>query len=456
MPKMPLDDAVFLLGEAPRKPAHVVALQLFESTGEGADLATLYEKMLGLPVKQAFRRHAARNVLTPSGFDWRDEGLDLDYHVRHVALPPPGRIRELLEYVSLQHGVVLDRTRPLWEYHLIGGLADGRFATAFKTHHALADGITLARHTIGGLSPDPKAMTCMPPWAGIDDEEPEAPRPSDPLALPRQLIGTSKATLAALLALQNMASDINTPLPYQAPACVLNGKITGARRFAGDKWPYARLKAVAVGAGGTVNDVVLAMCGGALRGYLADIDELPDRSLIAMVPISLRREGAAFDAGSGNAFGSILCDLQTTTDDPAERLDAIRETMTVSKKRMESLSPGEALAVSRVVMGGAAVAALTGFTSTPRQPFNLVISNVPASPQPLYYNGAQMTDIYPISMISEGQRMNITVTRYADSVTFGIVGDRSCLPHLQRMLVHLEDTLSDLEKAVVPSTKTGS
>lgn len=451
MPKMPLDDAVFLLGEAPRKPAHVVALQLFESAGVGADLAALYETLLALPVKHTFRRRALRNVMTPSGFDWRDDGLDVDYHVRHVSLPPPGRIRELLEYVSLQHGVALDRTRPLWEYHLIGGLADGRFATSFKTHHALADGITLARHTIGGLSADPTTMTCLPPWAGVEDESPEVRLPATPLALPGNLLAASKATVAALLALQNMASDVNTPLPYQAPACVLNGKITGARRFAGDKWAYARLKEVAVAAGTTVNDVVLAMCGGALRRYLTDLDELPDRSLIAMVPISLRRAGTAFDAGSGNAFGSILCDLQTTTDDPAERLAKIRETMTVSKRRMESLSPGEALAVSRVVMGGAAVAALTGFTSTPRQPFNLVISNVPASPHPLYFNGAEMTDLYPISMISEGQRMNITVTRYADSITFGIVGDRSSLPHLQRMLVHLEDTLADLEKAVSTS-----
>lgn len=445
MALMSLDDAMFLLGEAPGRPNHVIALQLFKPPAEGIDVAEVYSHLLDLPVKTAFRRRAARRVLSPSGFEWRDDGMDVDYHVRHLGLPPPGRVRELLEIVSLQHGVTLDRNRPLWEYYLVSGLEDGRFAAAFKTHHALADGITLARHTLGGMSPDPKSRDCLPPWAG-DDLPRSASSGLSAGQLPRFALASLRSTVAATLALQKLASDVDTHVPFEAPHSVLNGGITGARRFAGDKWPHARLKGVATSASCSVNDVVLAMCGAALRSYLLELDALPDRSLISMVPVSLRRDGDGMDANAGNAFGSILCDLHTSSDDAIARLEGIARTMTAAKQRMRSLSRGEALALSRMIMGGAAISALTGITNLPRQPFNLIVSNVPATPFPLYFNGAEMTDIYPISMISEGQRLNITVTRYAENLTFGIVGDRKSLPHLQRMLIHLEDALTELEK----------
>ena len=228
----------------------------------------------------------------------------------------------------------------------------------------------------------------------------------------------------------------------------MNKPITGARRFAGDKWDYARLKAVAEAASCSVNDVTLAVCGGALRRYLSELSELPEKSLVAMVPISLRRPGDAFDAESGNAFGAILCDLATTTASATERLVTVHAAMVDGKRRFEGLSTAEAIAVSRLIMGGSAISQLLPSLAPAKPPFNLVISNVPAGSRPLYFNGSKMTDIYPVSMISEGQGMNITVTRYADTVSFGIVGDRTWLPHLQRMLIHLEEALVQLEDEV--------
>lgn len=446
MPNMSLDDAMFLLGESMGKPAHVIALQLFEPPADaGVDYTeTLYRELLAHDaVNRVFRNRPRRKLVSPSTLAWVDEGLDLDYHVRRVALPRPGRVRELLEAVSLQHGVLLDRHRPLWEFHLYEGLADGRFATTFKTHHALADGMSLARYTLEGMSPDPDRRDCTPPWVdrpGYDAVPRSARRPPNPL-------GSMKVAASALRTLRDMAGDSSAHVPYEAPRTVFNTRITGARRFAGDKWPLERLKAVAVGAEATVNDVVLAMCGAALRDYLLDVHQLPERSLIAMVPISLRRPGSDMEGSvGGNAFGSILCDLRTDDVDAATRLASIARTVSVAKARMKALSHQQALAVSRVIMGGSAVSALTGITATPRQPFNLVISNVPATTVPLYLNGAQLTDIYPISMISEGQAINITVTSYAEHITFGIVGDRKAVPHLQRLLTHLENALADLEK----------
>ncbi|MFL6060598.1 MAG: WS/DGAT/MGAT family O-acyltransferase [Marmoricola sp.] len=450
MANMPIDDAMFLLGESPGKPAHVIALQLFKPAPDaGPDqLAATYEELLTLEVKRTFRKRARTRLLSPTTLEWVEDGMDLDYHVRHTALPPPGRVRELLEVVSLQHGVSLDRFRPLWEYHLIGGLDDGRFATAFKTHHALADGMTLAKHVLEGLSPDPGARDCTPPWAvSARPAQPRARR--EPSSLPAMIgaavAGGVRGTVVAARTLQQMALDADATVPYAAPNSILNSSISGARRFAGDKWPHERLKSVATAAGCTVNDVVLAICGAALRAYLIELEALPDRSLIAMVPISLRRDDAAFD-GEGNAFGAVLVDLRTAETDPAARLDAIIRETSAAKARMNALSPGDAAAVSKAIMGGAALGAIAGITGTPRQPFNLIISNVPATRHPLYWNGAELTDIYPISMISEGQAMNITVSQYAGSVMFGIVGDRAALPHLQRMLIHLDNALTDLEK----------
>jgi diacylglycerol O-acyltransferase len=448
MPNMSLDDAMFLFGESTGKPAHVISLQLFEPPADAgpAFMETLYRDLLAHDeVNPVFRKRPRRKVTSPSTLEWVDEGLDLDYHVRRAALPKPGRIRELLEAVSLQHGVMLDRHRPLWEFHLYEALADGRFATTFKTHHALADGMSLARYTLEGMSASPDSHDCTPPWVnrpGYDGASETgrsfwAHRPLESV----------KLAASAVRTLLEMAADSSAHVPYAAPRSIFNTRITGARRFAGDKWPLARLKAVASAAQCSTNDVVLAMCGAALRDYLLDVQELPDRSLIAMVPISLRRPGSELEGSvGGNAFGSILCDLRTDDVDPATRLESIARTVRVAKQRMTALTPQQAMAVSRLIMGGSAVSALTGITATPRQPFNLVISNVPATPMPLYFNGAELTDIYPISMISEGQALNITVTPYAQHITFGIVGDRRAVPHLQRLLAHLENALEALEK----------
>lgn len=447
MSNIALGDAMFLLGEAAGRPAQVITLQLFRPP-EGADPAEwvgdYFQQLLAADdLKPVFRRRPARSLLSPSSLRWVDhEAVELDTHVRHSALPGQGRVRELLEAVSVQHGVQLDRRRPLWEFHVFERLEGGRFATAFKTHHAIADGMSLARHVLGSLSSDPDDRSLRPPWAA-DPNHQRRPRPATggvALSLTPVL-----RTAGAVRSLVDMARDVDARVPFVAPPSPLNVRVGGARRFAGDQWPLERLKVVAEAVDGTVNDVGLAMAGAALRSYLDELGTLPDKSLIAMVPVSVRREGSGFSEGEGNAFGAMLCDLGTDHDDPAVRLGSIRDQTRAAKQRFSRMSPAEVLAVSKLIMGGAVISGMTGITALPRHPFNLIISNVPAPNQPLYCNGARMTDIYPVSMISEAQAMNITMTRYDHQMTFGIVGDRRALPHLQRMLVHLDDALIALE-----------
>jgi diacylglycerol O-acyltransferase len=451
MPHVTLDDAMFLLGETASRPCHVIALQLWKPPeGAGPDYASgLYESLLAMDdVKSVFSKHPTRSITSPSTWAWVDEGIEPDYHIRRAALPGPARVRELLETVSLQHSVILDRGRPLWEFHLYAGLTDGRLATTFKTHHALADGMSLARHTLGGVSSDADALDCTPPWVRPQRESefvaPQIPRALTSSNIAARALAKARISLSTIRTLHEISRDADSSLPFEAPRSMFNVGIGGARRFAGDQWEHARFKAIAKAAGCSVNDVVLAVCGGALRAYMLENGALPDRSLIAMVPISVRRPGTDYSEGEGNAFGSILCDLGTTTDSAGARLDAITSTMNRAKERMAAMSPAEVMTLSRLIMGGAVLSAFG--ISAPRQPFNLIISNVPATSVPLYWNGAQMTDLYPISMISEGQAVNITVTRYAEKLAFGIVGDRKAVPHLQRMLVHIENAVAELEK----------
>lgn len=449
MTNISLNDAMFLLGETRDHPAHVIALQLFKPPPDANSdhLQQLYRDLLKLDeTKPVFAKYPVKRRLSPTRLAWRPDPLDdIDFHLNRSALPSPGRIRELLELASAQHGVPLTRDRPLWNFRLIEGLQDGRFATFFKTHHALADGISLAHHVLGGLSVDPDARDCTPPWIEVQRPGPDPSLPPDKLPLGVRFRRAAKVGPSTARVLREMRQDATASLPYDAPRSVFNVPISGARRFAGDVWRYDRLKRVATAASCTVNDVVLAMCGSALRDYLLELGELPDDSLVAMVPVSLRGAGSAATPGEGNAFGSILCDLATDKASATERLAAITESTAGAKDRLSGRSPGEVQLMSRLIMGGALVSALTGVTRTPRQPFNLIISNVPAGSRPLYWNGAEMTEIYPLSMIMEGQALNITVTRYVDKFAFGIVGCRTAVPRLQRLLIHLEQALLDLE-----------
>ena len=451
MNNIALSDAMFLLAESGGRPAQVVTLQLYKPPADAdpqAWVTDYFHQLLAADeLKEVFRRRPARSALSPSSLRWiDDEPVELDHHVRHSALPGHGRVRELLEAVSVQHGMPLDRRRPLWEFHVFERLEGDRFATAFKTHHAIADGMSLAKHVLGSLTPDPEERGCRPPWAASPQPLPERPRTRRPN---RSLLAPLLSTGRVARSLVDLGRDAAGHVPFEAPPSPLNVKVGGARRFAGDQWPIERLKKIASAAGCTVNDVGLAMAGGALRAYLDELGKLPDRSLIAMVPISVRRPDTDFAEGEGNAFGALLCDLATTTGDPAARLEAIHTQTRAAKERYAAMSVADVLAVSKLIMGGAIVSSFTGIAALPRHPFNLIISNVPATNHPLYYNGARMTDIYPVSMISEAQAMNITLSRYDDVMTFGIVGDRRALPHLQRMLIHLDESLTALDKAVL-------
>ncbi|MGH9246486.1 MAG: WS/DGAT/MGAT family O-acyltransferase [Acidimicrobiales bacterium] len=447
-------DAMFLLAEARERPMHVGGLQLFTlPDGAGPDyLEGLYRRAVESDqVNSLFRRRPHRSLTTLGQWAWvDDDALDLEYHVRHSALPMPGRVRELLALTSQLHGSLLDRHRPLWEFHLIEGLEGARFATYAKMHHAMVDGVAGLRLLRDSLSEDPEARDVPMPFAMPRPARARgarsAPNPLNAAVGALRAAGDAAAVTQVVYgSIRKAVDDATSASPFRAPRTMFNTRITGARRFAADSWEFDRVRVVGKAADATVNTVALAMCSGALRAYLDEQDGLPDQPLVAMVPMSLRSSDEAVAAG--NAVGAILCNLATDVADPADRLERIKASMRHAKERMAGLTPSQIVAYSVLMTSGVLLGPLLRGAMV-RPPFNLVISNVPGPRQPLWWNGARLDGIYPVSIPTDGQALNITLTSYVDNLEFGLTGCHRSVPHLQRMLVHLEDSLAGLEKAV--------
>lgn len=442
-------DSMFLLGESREHPMHVAGLQLFRPPeGAGPEfIRDLYRDVVERDdVAPTFRKHPAELLGGIANLTWAfDRDLDLEYHLRRSALPSPGRVRELLELTSRLHGTLLDRHRPLWESHLVEGLNDGRFAVYTKIHHALVDGVSAMRLMRKSLANDPQDLDLRVPW-GLNDRSPKGSRPVTSVL--GELRGAAEAVLGLAPSVLHLARkglwEQQLTLPVGAPRTIFNVPIGGARRCAAQSWPIERFMSIKKAAGVTLNDVVLAVCGGALRAYLLERNALPDRTMIAMVPVSLRDDASS----GGNQVGALLASLATDREDPAQRLAAVASSMHSNKQVFRELPKLQQLALSAFNMSPLVLSMLSPALGSAAPPFNLVISNVPGSREPLYWNGARLDGNYPMSIALDGQAMNITLSNNADNLDFGLVGCRRSVPSLQRMLGHLDDSLTELELAV--------
>ncbi len=455
----------FLLAENRNMPMHVGGLQLFEKP-EGAGrsyVREMYEQMRDVEeVAPLFLKHPHRSVRTAGRLVWQpDDEFDIEHHVRHSGLPKPGRIRELLELCSRLHSTRLAWERPLWEATIIEGLRDGRVAMYTKTHHALVDGVSAMRLLASTLSTDPDQRDMPAPWGA-------RPRPRDETAASTAkahatLGEVSAQTVRTALGITAEAAGMpgalvrtlsksllneTSALSLYAPRTILNQNITGSRRFAAQDWPIERLRAVGKASGTTINDVVLAMCSGAMRAYLTELDALPDTTLVSMVPVGLNAKQSQFaSAEGGNAVGAVMVQLGTHLADPAERLSAIHRSMQDGKEGLSSMTPAQILAMSALGQAPAILTPILRMQGIMRPPYNLIISNVPGPRTTHYWNGARLTGTYPLSIPINGMALNITCTSYDGKMCFGLTGCRRTVPHLQRLLMHLDNELKALEKA---------
>jgi diacylglycerol O-acyltransferase len=310
------------------------------------------------------------------------------------------------------------------------------------------------------LSTDPEQRDMPPPWgarpASARAEQHRAEHDQHLMDLPLSAFRSAFALTADAAGLpaalvrtvSRSVRNETSALSLYAPRTIINDRITGARRFAAQDWPIERMRAIGKASGTTINDVVLAMVSGAMRTYLSELDALPDAPLVAMVPVGLQaKQAQTASAEGGNAVGAVMVKLGTNLADPADRLQAVHRSMLAGKEALASMTPMQILAMSAIGMAPALVTPMLRLQGIARPPFNLIISNVPGPRTPHFYNGAELVGMYPLSIPIHGMALNITCTSYAGSLGFGLTGCRRTVPRLQRLLAHLDDELSALEKA---------
>jgi diacylglycerol O-acyltransferase len=439
MRRMGGQDAAFLYGETPSWHMHISALMIVDPSSAPGEFT--FERLRRhtasrIPLVPQFR---LKLVEVPFGLDrpgWVEEpDFDLDYHVRRIAVPAPGGRRELGELVGRLASYKLDRRKPLWEMWVIEGVEDGRVAVLYKMHHAIIDGVSgmgLAEVSFD-LEPDPPPR----PVEAVAFGDEHVPGVPERLALgvlnattrvPYRMARFGWQSLLQSRTLVDFMRRRRIVAPFQAPRTPLNGEFTPHRRFAWVTVPLARTKAIKHAYDVKLNDVVLALCAGSLRRYLELTGELPVDPLIAQVPVSLR---AGTDHEPGSKVGSMFVDLATDVADPAERLLAIRESTGHAKEMSQALSVDKIMGLTDSTPPGlvglaARMYTRIGLESRIPPPINVVISNVPGPPFPLYLAGARLEAMYPMGPLLLGTGLNITVISYRDSLDFGFL----CCPEM--------------------------
>ncbi|MGH8452950.1 MAG: WS/DGAT/MGAT family O-acyltransferase [Nevskiales bacterium] len=452
-------DASWLMVESRETPMHVGNLAIFSLPTDAPEdfIQKLFE-----------RAKTSREFVEPWNLKLRlgtlgralpmwmeDNDIDMDYHFRHSALPKPGGERELGILVSRLHSHQLDFSRPPWECHIIEGLEGNRVALYTKMHHSLIDGVAGTRMMQRMFSTDPNARRLPAPWSvgpaprnRPEGEETESSPPTPFEAFKsglRQQGRSTSALVSALRRLVKAARSDDDPLtaPFVAPRSIINARVKGQRRFATQQYDLAQIKSLAKAANCSLNDIVLYLCATAMRRFLKEANQLPDQPLTAGIPVNVR---PADDQSSGTAISFIMANLATDVADPLKRLETIKASTTRAKEHLQQLPKSALTQYTMVVMAPYILQLISGLGGRMRPVFNITISNVPGPSEPLYYNGARLEAMYPVSLIAHGGALNITCLSYAGTLNFGFTGCRDTLPHMQRLAVYTGEALEELDK----------
>src|SRR5918997_1306712 len=407
-------------------------------------------------------RYRQRLVFPPAASGrplWTDDvDFNLEYHVRHTALPGPGSDEQLANLSARVFSQQLDRSKPLWELWLVEGLADGGFALLSKSHHAMIDGI--AGVDLGtvlfDLSPDGR-----PPEEGLEPWTPDPePGPLDLLAagvagMTKASLGVAAKAIGSLTrperAVEEVAvaaeglGEIIWAAANPAPPSPLNVEIGPHRRFAGIGCELADFKTVKNAFGGTVNDVVLAVVAGALRRWLHSRGvRTQGLELRALVPVSVRHRDAVQN-GTGNRLAVMRGPLPVYVDDPLERLGVVRAAMDDLKESKQAV--GAEVLTSMQAFAPPTILAQASRLNFSTRLFNLIVTNVPGPQFPLYLLGRELQGLAPIAFLPQDHAMAVAIMSYNGSVDFGLLGDYDSMPDLDVFADYLEDALAELMEA---------
>ena len=441
-------DIAFLQMETPEAPSHVGGLQIFQIPKgyKGSFVADLKARLEAIPAGEPFNLKLSRKGLPLAWPTWvPDKNFDIDFHLRHSALPQPGHMDELMKLVSRLHGRLLDRTRPLWELYLIEGLEGNRFGIYTKIHHALVDGVGGMRLMDLSLARTPEDTDTRALWSEQEIEK----RVRAKRTLTDGAIKTAKGLIGPLRSLPQALRAIAMPgkteaaIAFKTSKTVFNGHITASRRFAIQTLPMAETKEIGTILGHTLNDIFLAICATALRRYLADRGHTPALPLTATVPVSLQVQGST---QKGNQISYIGVNLCTDINDPLERMSAIGRSAAAAKSDMSALDRHAVQTLAVVAQSTAALINHFHLSDLLKPPANLVLSNVPGPRTPLYLMGAEMIGSYPMSILMDGQALNITLCSHGNQLDFGILGCRNAMPDIERLAEYVGEAFHELRE----------
>jgi WS/DGAT/MGAT family acyltransferase len=461
-------DASFLYFETPATHMHVLGTLVVDTSerpGWSADdMIELLQHRLDL--LRPFRQRLVPAMLRLHHPVWVDvPDVDVREHVSRVKCPAPGTMVELAHEVAAFASVQLDRSRPLWECLVVEDMADNKAAIVFKIHHCAVDGVGAARilSSVFDLSPDGRTEAEL---LGAKEEARALSRPEPSVldvavhtvtGLATRPWHTARVGVSAVKAVSGIVGrrvgDADTSggaLPLTAPRAPFNGAITPRRSVAYIDVPLADVKAIKSSVGGTFNDAVTAITGGALRNYLLKRDELPDSSLIAVIPVSTR--GDETDVAA-NRTSAMFTSLGTDVADPVERLRVVHKANKVAKGDQQAMGPDLVARVSEIAPPNATAAlarlySVLRFANLHPVVHNLVLSNVAGPPFQIYMAGAKVDGIFPMGPVMEGPGLNVTVVSYRDRVGFGIIACADRLPDIEDLAAEFPAAVEEMLLAV--------
>jgi diacylglycerol O-acyltransferase len=461
-------DSLFIFNETAARHQHTLKIAIVDPAGSDAPVTyeALREQMReALPLLEPFRRRLVRIPFDIAHPYWADvDDIDTDYHVQHARAASPGGARELADVISTIAGTGLDHDRPLWQVWFVDGLEGERVAYVAKVHHSLADGLSSAR-LLGEIAADRADTTPMSPNPDLLGE----PVPGRltmfrrgvhdlvrmTVELPRLLLRTWR--WARALRKRTRAGEPRAAKPFAGPHTRFDRPLTPNRIFVYETFDLAEIKDVAKAFDATVTDVVMALASGALRTYLSRHGELPERSLTAAIPVSVRKPED--ERAWGNRIATWYVPLATDVADPVDRMHTIIRGMRAARAELDATDPelqhswAEYWRVFRLVTF---VLPRLARPFVRRPSYNVIVSTVPGPPRPLFRHGAQIEHVISMGPLVEGIGINFTGWSYAGEMTIAVMACPEHAPDLRDVAADLRASLAGLEAAATCRAGTGS
>lgn len=446
-------DLAWLFVESDATPMHVGSLLIFDASDFAPNkISALYDELIAQPAAAPpfnLRMHK-RGLALP---DWEDaDDIDLEYHVQRWALPNPGNDEQLFALVAERHGEALDVSKPLWEFHLIEGLSNQRLAVYIKVHHSIMDGMA-GLALMRSMMSDSAEAAAFAPWsakgkiAELDVLHQARSKQHGLLNSMQQGFKELKQLPDIARSLRELAwagmhqkhSDLQAA--YTCPSSLINQRVSEKRHFQGLRLSLTEMRGIADHAGVTINDVLLSCCSGGLHRYLQDAGESSLGSLLAGLPFSLRKPG---DVSMGSALSFLIANLASDETDPRERLAKVHSSTRAAKAHLHSLPEQALTEYTLILMAPYMGEILSGLAGHAPPAFNIIVSNVPGPRETLYFAGARLLQTYPLSIVTHGQGLNITVLGYTDQLHLGITACAK-LPELTPLCAGIKSEFESLK-----------